>query len=177
MKNPALRSGLCALSLLLSVLVNAAGVHQHGLAEAAVVLEGKTLTVRFQAPLMDIIGTEQPPADAAERVRYAKALARVTQPEPSMSAHCELEQSTRHDVDALFSHGKAQGHDGHDHHSEHADVENEWAFVCQNPDKIKDVTLPFLATFPSLSTDVILLLPTGQSSLRLAPGENRIRLE
>ena len=44
------------LLMLLSNLANAAGVHQHGLADAAVVVEGQSLTVSFRAPLMDILG-------------------------------------------------------------------------------------------------------------------------
>ena len=56
-------------------------------------------------------------------------------------------------------------------------MEAEWTFQCQSPDKLSDVTLPFLAIFSGLATEVILLLPDGQSALRLAPGNTRIPLE
>ncbi len=166
------------LLMLLSNLANAAGVHQHGLADAAVVVEGQSLTVSFRAPLMDILGTEQPPADAAARVRYADRLKQVSEPLPSPVAGCRLSHETRSGVEALFP--ESQQHDpdhAHHEHSHHADVEAEWTFQCQSPDKLSDVTLPFLAIFSGLATEVILLLPDGQSAMRLAPGNTRIPLE
>ena len=86
MKRFALRETVVGLSLLASLPALAAGVHQHGLAEAAVVVEGESLTVSFRAPLMDILGTEQPPADAAARVRYEDRLKQVSEPLPSEAA-------------------------------------------------------------------------------------------
>ena len=64
-----------------------------------------------------------------------------------------------------------------DHHDEHQDVEAEWHFVCLHPDALNMVSLPFLNTFSSLTTEVVLLLPSGQNALRLAPGNPRIPLE
>ena len=184
-KNLALRNRLAALLLpvCLATTASAAQVHQHGLAEAAVVLEGNTLTVSFRAPLMDILGTEQAPADAATRSRYADRLAQITPPAPSASANCELRDATVSTVETLFPAARLEEEHGHDHgdahtgHAHHADVDNEWTFLCQFPQKLQAVSLPFLETFSGLTTEVILLLPAGQGAQRLAPGETRIPLE
>ena len=192
------RKWLAALLLPLSMGASAAGVHQHGLAEAAVVVEGGELTVTFTAPLMDILGTVQPPGDAAARVRYADQLARLTAPEPSPKADCKPVSKTQTTVDMLFPHGEQDHHDAHhehehdaspehghhddnhgddEAHGQHQDVEAEWTFVCQQPEALKAVTLPFLDTFSGLTTEVVLLLPAGQNALKLEPGNTRIPLE
>ncbi|WP_372635877.1 DUF2796 domain-containing protein [Alcanivorax jadensis] len=176
MKKLVLLESLIGLLLLVGNPVVAAEVHQHGLADAAVVVEGQSLTVSFRAPLMDILGTEQPPVDAAAQVRYEDRLKQVSEPEPSAPADCTLSHESRTGVAALFPDAHQHDHD-EDAHSHHADVEAEWTFQCQSPDKLTDVTLPFLATFSGLTTEVILLLPDGQGALRLAPGDTRIPLE
>ncbi len=181
-------SGLAALLLVVSLSASAAGVHQHGLAQAAVVLEEQNLTVTFRAPLMDILGTTQPPGDAAARVRYAQRLAQITPPVPASRADCKVVSAVQTTVEQLFPEGhhhrhdhenhEAHEHDAHDdHHDEHQDVEAEWSFICQQPDGLNVVSLPFLNTFSSLTTEVVLLLPSGQNALRLAPGNPRIPLE
>jgi hypothetical protein len=155
----------------------AAGVHQHGLAHAAVVVEGATLSVSFRAPLMDVLGTEQPPGDAASRARYRDRLERLTAPLPAPAAQCRVSAETRTTVDTLFptSH---HGHDqDHSHGHGHQDVEAEWVFQCDTPSALTSVTLPFLDTFSGLTTEVVTLLPAGQGALRLAPGDTRIPLE
>ena len=177
MKRFALRETVVGLSLLASLPALAAGVHQHGLAEAAVVVEGESLTVSFRAPLMDILGTEQPPADAAARVRYEDRLKQVSEPLPSEAAECRLNHATRSTVASLFPDVDAHDHD-HDHdHGHHVDVEAEWTFQCRSPGELTRITLPFLDTFSGLTTEVVLLLPQGQGALRLAPGDIRIPLE
>ncbi|PHR66324.1 MULTISPECIES: DUF2796 domain-containing protein [unclassified Alcanivorax] len=174
------RNSLACLLLSFSLSATAAEVHQHGLAEAAVVVEGEQVTIRFRAPLMDILGTEQPPADAPARARYGKRLAQVAAPQPSPAAQCEPVSASISSVDTLFP--EQQAHDSHDHHdhdahSHHQDVENEWLFSCAFPEKLNAVELPFLGIFSSLTTEVVLLLPAGQNALRLAPDETRIPLE
>lgn len=173
MKKFVLLESLVGLLLLAGNPAVAAEVHQHGLAEAAVVVEGQSLTVSFRAPLMDILGTEQPPVDAAARVRYEDRLKQVSEPQPSAQADCTLSHETRTGVAVLFPDSYQHDHD----HEHHADVEADWTFQCQSPDRLTDVTLPFLATFSGLTTEVILLLPAGQGALRLAPGDTRIPLE
>ena len=157
MKKLVLLESLIGLLLLVGNPVVAAEVHQHGLADAAVVVEGQSLTVSFRAPLMDILGTEQPPVDAAAQVRYEDRLKQVSEPEPSAPADCTLSHESRTGVAALFPDAHQHDHD-EDAHSHHADVEAEWTFQCQSPDKLTDVTLPFLATFSGLTTEVILFL-------------------
>lgn len=192
-------SGLTSLLLAISLSASAAGVHQHGLADAAVVLEEKSLTVTFSAPLMDILGTTRPPGDAAARVRYAQRLAQITTPTTTSAADCKVVSARQTTVEQLFpedhshrqehdhenehQHQKSPEHDGHegdheaDHEEVHQDVQAEWRFVCQHPDALNVVTLPFLNTFSSLTTEVVLLLPSGQNALRLAAGNPRIPLE
>ncbi|MGJ3254872.1 MAG: ZrgA family zinc uptake protein [Alcanivorax sp.] len=175
MKRFALREMVVGLSLLASLPAVAAGVHQHGLAKAAVVLEGESLTVSFRAPLMDILGTEQPPADAAAQVRYEDRLKQVSEPLLPESAECLLNHATRSRVTSLFPDVDSHDHD-HDH-SHHVDVEAEWTFQCRSPGELTRIILPFLDTFSGLTTEVVLLLPQGQGAIRLAPGNTRIPLE
>ena len=176
-----------AMALLVAGTGNAfaAGVHQHGLAHAAVVVEDTTLSVSFQAPLMDVLGTEQPPGDAASRARYRDRLQRLSAPLPAPAAQCRLSAQTRTTVDILFptsashhdhEHGDEHG-DEHNHEHGHQDVEAEWVFQCDTPSELTSVTLPFLDTFSGLTTEVVTLLPAGQGALRLAPGDTRIPLE
>lgn len=166
---------ITALLLSTGTLATAAPVHQHGLAQAAVVLEGTTLTVSFQAPLMDVLGTERPPADAASRTRYRDRLQQLTAPVPAPAATCQLSEAARTTVDVLFPVSEAD-HD-HDHDHDHQDVEAQWVFQCDTPAALTGVTLPFLATFNSLTTEVVTLLPSGQGAVRLQPGDTRIPLE
>ena len=188
MKNPMQPKWLAALLLPLSVAGFAADVHQHGHAEAAVVLEGDQLTVSFRAPLMDIFGSEQPPADASARLRYSKRLAQVIEPHPSAAALCELINVSSRSVADLFPESKAHDRDDHDHDHDHdddsheavnhhQDIVHEWTFACEAPQQLQAVDLPFLSTFSSLTTDVVLLLPAVQSASRLAPGQTRILVE
>ncbi len=175
MRMPATHKGAAAALFMVSTTVLAADVHQHGLAQAAVVVEGETLTVSFRAPLMDIIGTERPPGDAASRARYRDRLRQVTAPVPASRAQCEPSDETRTTIDALFP--VSGTHEDHDHGHRHHDVEAEWTFQCRTPAELDQVTLPFLETFSGLTTEVVLLLPAGQSAVRLAPGDTRIPLE
>lgn len=171
---------LAPLLVVLAGHAGAAEIHQHGMAKAAVVIDAGEVTVSFRAPLMDILGTEAAPVDAPARKRYADRLNRITAPELSPAAQCERVKATLSTVDTLFP--LAQPVDDHDHDHEHdqashQDVDNEWVFSCAAPEKLARVSLPFLKIFSGLTTEVILLLPTGQSALRLAPGETRIPLE
>ncbi len=173
---------IAALLVTAGTTAVAAEVHQHGLAQAAVVVEGETLTVSFRAPLMDIIGTEQPPGDAASRARYRDRLQRLTAPVPASRAQCVLSDEARTTVDALFPVSETHGdhdheHHDHDHDPGHQDVEAEWTFQCRAPSELDGVRLPFLDTFSGLTTEAVLLLPAGQSAVRLAPGDTRIPLE
>lgn len=182
MRMSATRKGAAAALFMVSTTVLSADVHQHGLAQAAVVVEGETLTVNFRAPLMDIIGTEQPPGDAASRARYRDRLQEVTAPVPTSRAQCALSDEARTTVDALFPVSETHGDHDHEHHDHghgdgHRDVEAEWTFRCRAPSELNEVTLPFLDTFSGLTTEVVLLLPAGQDAVRLAHGDTRIPLE
>ena len=72
--------------LLVTGLAQAAPVHQHGRAEAAVVVDDATLTLSFRAPLMDILGVERAPESEAERHHFQEQLDRVVAPRPSEAA-------------------------------------------------------------------------------------------
>ncbi|MFP1678495.1 DUF2796 domain-containing protein [Alloalcanivorax sp. C16-2] len=166
-------------------LAQAAPVHQHGRAEAAVAVDEATLTLTFRAPLMDILGVERAPESEAERRHFQERLDLVVAPRPAETAGCALQASKVPDVAALFPEGHDHNHDhdhDHDHehehhHAHHQDLEATWTYQCDRIAELDAVTWPFLADFPSLTTEVILLLPSGQGARTLSPGDTRLPLE
>ncbi|MAY10563.1 MAG: hypothetical protein CL543_03585 [Alcanivorax sp.] len=171
--------------LLVTGLAQAAPVHQHGRAEAAVVVDDATLTLSFRAPLMDILGVERAPESEAERHHFQEQLDRVVAPRPSEAAGCTLQEEKVTDLAALFPEGDGHHHaDDHDHdhdhdhhHAHHQDLEATWTYQCDHIAELDAVTWPFLSDFPSLTTEVILLLPGGQGVQTLNPGDTRLPLE
>ncbi|MFP1683452.1 DUF2796 domain-containing protein, partial [Alloalcanivorax sp. C16-1] len=59
----------------------------------------------------------------------------------------------------------------------HQDLEASWTYQCAHMDRLDAVTWAFLADFPALTTEVILLRPQGQGARRLAPGQTRLTLD
>lgn len=137
--------------------------HVHGAADAAIALDGDTLTVSFTTPLASLGLSEAKPADAAAEAALMEALApfdtAATVVNLPAGAGCTAESA---DVATDF--------DG-----SHGSMAADYTFTCTDTGAIDEASFPLFADYPTLETvEVAWLVGTDQTSKTLTPGDTVI---
>lgn len=161
------------------------GAHEHGHGHLNLVLDGNQLMIELQAPAADLVGFEHAARSDDEKAQYAKAVARLKQPDALFrldpAAGCKLTrqelQAAKEDHDHDHDHDKAA--DNHDeHHQEeagHADMGAMYTYTCATPAKLTGLEATLFSLYPSLEKlSVQGILPTGQTAAELTPSANKL---
>ncbi|WP_151705144.1 ZrgA family zinc uptake protein [Nitrincola alkalilacustris] len=91
-----------------------------------------------------------------------------------------------HDHDHKHDHGHKHDHDhdhDHDHkhdhdHAGHSDLRVEYAFECQNPEQLAQISVTLFQHFPTLESITTQVITSGaQQGLTLNPENNRLNLD
>lgn len=154
-----------AVKLALPLLVVALGVvpaagalaqhaHEHGVAELRIALDGPTVLVEFESPLVNLLGFEHAPRSDAEKAAMAALEDTLRAPERLFAlpaaAGCSLEEVELELPGAAQHAGHDHEHDshGHGHEDEHADAYAVWEYVCTTPPGAVEVTV--IEAFPAI---------------------------
>ena len=159
------------------------GAHEHGHGHLNLVVDGNQLMIELQAPAADLVGFEHAAKSDDEKAQYAKAVARLQQPDTLFrldpAAGCKLTQQElqaakeEHDHD----HDKAASDEHEDHHDEagHADLGAMYTYTCATPAKLTGLEATLFSLYPSLEKlSVQGILPTGQTAAELTPSANKL---
>ncbi|MFM5881497.1 DUF2796 domain-containing protein [Aeromonas sanarellii] len=169
------------------------GAHEHGHGHLNLVLDGNQLMIELQAPAADLVGFEHAAKSDEEKAQYAKAVARLKQPDALFrldpAAGCKLtrqelqaakeehEHEHEHDHDHDHDHDKAAS-DHDDHHQEeagHADLGAMYTYTCADPARLTGLEATLFGVYPSLEKlSVQGILPTGQTAAELTPSTNKL---
>ena len=167
------------------------GAHEPGHGHLTLVLDGNQLMIELQAPAADLVGFEHAANTDEEKAQYAKAVARLQQPDALFrfdpAAGCKLTQQElqaakedhdhEHEHEHEHEHDKADGaHDEH-HHDDagHADMGAMYTYTCATPAKLTGLEATLFSLYPSLEKlSVQGILPTGQTAAELTPSANKL---
>lgn len=167
------------------------GAHEHGHGHLNLVLDGNQLMIELQAPAADLVGFEHAANTDEEKAQYAKAVARLQQPDALFrfdpAAGCKLTQQElqaakedhdhEHEHEHEHEHDKADGaHDEH-HHDDagHADLGAMYTYTCADPAKLTGLEATLFGVYPSLEKlSVQGILPSGQTAAELTPSANKL---
>lgn len=169
------------------------GAHEHGHGHLNLVIDGNLLMIELQAPAADLVGFEHAAKSDEEKAQYAKAVARLQQPDALFhldpAAGCKLIQQElqaakedhdhehEHDHDHDHDHDKADGDEHEHHHDEagHADLGAMYTYTCATPAKLNGLEATLFSLYPSLEKlSVQGILPTGQTAAELTPSANKL---
>ncbi|WP_429161110.1 DUF2796 domain-containing protein [Aeromonas media] len=167
------------------------GAHEHGHGHLNLVVDGNQLMIELQAPAADLVGFEHAAKSDEEKAQYAKAVARLQQPDALFrldpAAGCKLTQQElqaakedhdhEHDHDHDHDHDKAASDEHEHHHDEagHADLGAMYTYTCATPAKLTGLEATLFSLYPSLEKlSVQGILPTGQTAAELTPSANKL---
>ena len=167
------------------------GAHEHGHGHLNLVVDGNQLMIELQAPAADLVGFEHTAKSDEEKAQYAKAVARLQQPDALFrfdpAAGCKLtrqelqaakeDHDHEHEHEHEHEHDKADGaHDEH-HHDDagHADMGAMYTYTCATPAKLNGFEATLFSLYPSLEKlSVQGILATGQTAAELTPSANKL---
>lgn len=139
--------------------------HTHGGAEMGFVIDGKSVIVEFETPLYNLVGFEHAPDTQVQKQRVKNAQETLIKGEGLFSfnrrSECRFISPNREI--SLFP--KALPDDEPDTHK---DVILRYEFMCENPEKLENVSINLFEFFDELTEiDVTYLGPTTQRQFSL----------
>ncbi|MBO9538407.1 DUF2796 domain-containing protein [Herbaspirillum sp.] len=160
--------------------------HEHGVGKLDVALEGNTLTLHLDTPLINLVGFEHAATSARDK-QTVQAMAKTLRDVGAMfatdaAAQCkpaEIQLESAVLPPALLGEKAASGaaeatasNDGH------ADLDGDFALVCASPGMLNTVDVGgLLRAFPGFQRiDVQLATPKKQAAFQLTPGNTAIPL-
>ena len=180
----ALAASLCAAMMAAVATPAIAGkAHQHSVATMDVALEGRSLKIRLDTPLANVLGFERAPKSDYERQRVDAAVKRLRAGEglfkPYAPAGCVL-GSVQLDapVLGLAASGGAAGAarpPAGPKGEQHAELAAMYEFECQEPAELKWIDVGLFSAFTGFRrVDVQLVTERGQGKQTLQPRANRL---
>ncbi len=154
------------------------GAHVHGIAALNLALEGQEVHIEFDSPAANIVGFEHAPSSEADHAALDKAVATLKDGDRlfrfNAEAGCRMEKadvtsalldeehdehadkhSSDHDHEKKDGHGhekhehEEHAHEGHEQEGEtHSDIEAAYHFECDQPGKLKNLTVELFEAFP-----------------------------
>lgn len=176
-------SGLIAVLASISPqFLQAREEHVHGTAELHIAVEGDGLSIELHSPLMNLLGFEHPPSDAAQRQAVRTMMSRLRDSEKLFrlppAASCG---SSEPKIESPFDHapgtksGHAHGHDGNEE-EDHLDIESTYEFKCAHPDKLTFLEVGIFDVFPGVRIlKAEIAGPRGQSVVSLTRDRRVVR--
>ena len=178
------------------------GAHVHGEADIAVAIEGETVSVSIISAMYNITGFEHAPETEEQHEILDAAIARLNDGSElfefntaadcaSIHSHHSLhaeetheasddDEHAHHDEDEQDEehegHEEHRSHD-HDDHAGHRDLEAEYEFTCQTPDRLSSMEFKLFGDFGNLEkVNAILLIDGRQTAVDLTPGHRTLYL-
>lgn len=151
--------------------------HVHGEASLQVSLQGAILDIRLTVPAMDLLGYEQAPHTAAEKVRLQSAHEFLARPESWLDVDAEARCTLQgHHLESPFEVEDRTSKD-HDNHTIHADFVLEASWQCANANRVNSITLRLFAPFPRVQqVNVDWINEASAGIARLSASEPRLLL-
>lgn len=173
---------VAAALLFSAALVHAHEAHVHGVGKLDVALDGQTLSLHLDSPLVNLVGFEHAANSAKDKqavqamtntLRNAGAVF-VTSP----SAECKLNgvklESAALDP-ALLGEAAAAKPAAQADHDGHADLDADFTFRCAHPERLQKIEVRLFDAFKGFnSIDVQLVTSKRQGAAKLTPAANSI---
>jgi hypothetical protein len=153
--------------------------HVHGQARLDIAVEGRVLSVQFEAPLDSVLGFEHRPRTAAQRQAADAALVRLRDAaswlRPPAAAQCQVTETV---VEAAVLEAPAAGSAPTGAaEAEHADVEVRVTFRCAAPEQLTAIEVDLFEAFARMKRiDVQVATARGQSKQTLRSPAKRVTL-
>ena len=156
------------------------GAHTHGLANIAMVFEGKQIDFSFSAPAESIVGFEHKATNKKEKqnVKDAREILSSAKNISSLINYCQV-VSQNIDTEQLLPTTHDHGHD-HEHgsKSKHAEVEFNYRFECDDISDIDTISIELFNHFPRLERiRTVWLTNTAQGMRELTRKNNTFNLD
>lgn len=174
-------------ALLLSVsLAQAHEAHVHGVGKLDVVLDGQTLSLHLDSPLVNLVGFEHA-ANSAKDKQAVQAMTKTLRNTgagamfvASPSAECKLSgvklESAALDP-VLLGELAATKPAAQADHDGHADLDADFTFRCTHPERLQKIEVRLFDTFKGFnSIDVQLVTGKRQGAAKLTPAANSIAI-
>jgi hypothetical protein len=147
------------------------GPHQHGVAKLQVAVDGPVLSLFLDSPLENLLGFEHYPSTQQQRAAVSALRERLQDAKavfvPTPAARCAA--TTVRLESPVFETKPAAGAGGH------ADLEAEYSFRCDRPDRLRDVEVRLFDGFPDMRRiDVQVAGPRGQVSAALSASNRTV---
>lgn len=185
------RIGLIAAAAAVSALfaLAPAGAHEahvHGLGKLDVALDGNTLTLHLDTPLVNLLGFEHAAKSAQDRQAAQKMSTQLRSAAgmfaPTPAAECKpasvklvsaaLDPALLGEAPAT-----AKPEPAHAAAGEHADLDGDFVFHCAHPERLQAIDVKLFDAFPGFQKiDVQAVTPKRQSAVTLKPGATVIPL-
>lgn len=147
---------IMALGPTFGTMPQAEEAHVHGEAQAAVIIERESVTISLVSSMYNLVGFERAPRNAEETQALADVTAALEDGaglfEFPDKAKCRLETSAIHFPGEDGEPHKTHDHEDHaDHDDEgHADLEAQFDFVCEAPDRLTTLSFDLIPRFDRL---------------------------
>lgn len=177
-----------ALSTALLLSAASAGAHEahvHGVGKLDVALDGKTLSLHLDSPLVNLIGFEHAARSAKDK-QAAQAMAKTLRNADTVfvttpSAECKLTEvkliSAAIEPALLGEKAAATRAAGEDHDG-HADLDGDFTFQCAHPELLQKVDVKLFDAFKGFnSIDVQLVTGKRQGAAKLTPGSGSLNIQ
>ena len=180
---------IAASSLLLApVLTSSAFAHEahvHGVGKLDVALDGNTLSMHLDSPLVNLIGFEHAATSTKDR-QAAQDMAKTLRDAAkvfvtSTAASCTVSQVklvSSAIAPALLGEAPAAKSAAHDDQDGHADLDADFVFQCAAPAQLRQIDVKLFEAFKGfVSIDVQLVTAKRQGAAKLTPSSSVISLQ
>lgn len=143
---------LCWLSVVAPAL--AAPAHEHGVARLNVSLDGGSLLIELDSPLVNLLGFEHAPTTEVQRAAVVVMARRLREGAsvfgPSGQARCvlaEVHMASAVLAPAMLGEAQAAAMGVPHEPAGHADLEASWRFDCAHPEALRELRVGFFDAF------------------------------
>ena len=152
---------------------HAHGAHVHGEAQAAIVVEGQSVSISLNSAMYNITGFERAPQNSAEEAALADAIAVLSAGENifvmDTAADCTFD-SVVHSLPVGLPASEKDDR-------LYRDLEASYEFTCSAPDELSAMVIGLFEPFGNLEKiDTVVLNGNSQIAISLSPDQNRIEL-
>ena len=173
-----------ALALSSAILIPAMAheAHVHGIGKLDIALDGKTLSLHLDSPLVNLVGFEHAASSAPER-QAAKDMAHTLRNAVKLfltnsAAACTLSTvklASSTIEPALLGEPASASVAGHDNHDGHADLDADFVFQCAAPAQLQSLDVKLFDAFKGfVRIDVQLVTSKHQAAATLSPASTKL---
>lgn len=121
--------------------------HEHGVTTLELAIEGRALEITLTAPGMDLVGFEHEAISTADKETVEVAMRLLQYPQNVLSLPSAASCHSQNGEANLADEGTHGHEEGHGHGGEHTGFSAQYAFVCDKPDALTEISFPYFQTF------------------------------